>query len=154
MGAFECNIMEDLNTLHEVLANIKESAETIINLNAVVLNKIILEGNDIYNRFRDDIENDDISDDEIDEYFSRAMSDHIADAKRVKHEIDGFIRSMLKHEKHDVDSFMYQVWSGDMYDCEEIDALIELNNDLTKQEKTLDVATIYDAAVKLSKKDT
>ena len=108
--------MDDLTQLQQLLASIKDSADAIINLNAVVLNKIMLEGADIYERFREEINDNDICDDDIDGYFSKAMEQYIDDARKIKREIDCFVKSLLGNGEPSLDSFLYQVWSGDIYD--------------------------------------
>lgn len=141
--------MDDLTHLQQLLASIKESADAIINLNAVVLNKIMLEGAEIYERFREEVNNDDISDDEIDEYFSKAMQLYIDDARKVKREIDEFVKSLLGNGEFNEEGFLYQVWSGDVYDNAKTEALVALNDDLVQQERNLTLDHIFDRATKL-----
>ena len=142
--------MDNLNRLHHLLSTIKENADSIINLNAVVLNKILLEGQSIYDDFREKSSNNDLSDDEIDEFFYKAMTEYIGDARKIKQEINSFVEFILSECKPSVESFLYQVWTGDVYDGNKTDALILLNDDLEKQLSSLTLENIFNLALTLS----
>lgn len=138
--------MDQLSTLHEVLSNIKDAANSIITNSSVVLNQLLLAGDRVYDRYRRETESE-TSDDQIDELFSRVVSERISDAKRVKHEIDTFISNILNKSEQDQDSFLYQVWTGDVYDNERTEALLDLYDDLARQEDEFTVESVIEAAI-------
>lgn len=138
--------MNELTSLHEVLSNIKDAANSIITNSSVILNQLLLEGDEVYDRFRRETESE-TTDDQIDEIFSTVVSAKIADAKRIKHEIDGFIDNILNKRDQDEDTLLYQVWTGDAYDNVKTTALVDLYEDLSLQDESFTLDSVLEDSI-------
>jgi len=76
----------------------------------------------------------------------------IEDAKRVSKEIDKFITNLTSLESSDNSDtpFLNQVWSGDVYDAEEVNGMIALKTDLQTQLNDMNIQKIIRLALEKS----
>lgn len=138
--------MNNLNALQEVLTNLKDITNSIITNSVELFNTILIDTDELYEKFRQKTRPD-ITDDQIDRYFNAVIGEYISDAKTVKGEIDQFVRNMLDSVPQNEETFMYQVWSGDVYDCRKTDALVELYEELAQQENDFTLDVVFGKAV-------
>jgi len=114
--------MEQLKELHLLFKEILDICEQIIT-KVFVLSLEIIDGSENYeNVNKKSVE-------------SRAL-ELIYDAKIVKFEKDNFIKNLIQKEPLNPSSFLSQVWMGDIYGSEGVDALKALLNDLKSQLET------------------
>lgn len=139
--------MDNLNTLVKLLNNIKNNATSIINSSVIMMNKVLVDGGEVYEQFRE--KSSDLTDDQIDQYIAQAITDYIDDSKKVKKEIDAFSKYLVDQDdlEGQQEMFLYQVWTGDVYDNSKTDALNDLNNDLIAQDENFTLETIVDRAM-------
>ncbi len=137
--------MQDLKTLDEVCTKLKEVSSSIINKSLLLINEISIDDSDLYENFRMLINNDNMSDEDIDKCYNNALTDYISDAKKISSELDTFTRFILK--KGSYDGFLLEIWSGDVYDSEGIDGLVEFLEELESQENSLTLETITQNAI-------
>jgi len=140
--------MEDLSRLQEVLSNLKDCSSSIISASLQLFNDILVEGDDIHNRFKKETGKN-LSADEIDKLFDQAIKNYTKDAHTVKKQIDTFAKTLVHGGEPDEDNFLAQVWSGDVYDNTEIDALDDLYDDLCNQESNFTLETIFNKTMEL-----
>lgn len=140
--------MEDLSRLQEVLSNLKDCSSNIISSSLQLLNDILVEGDDIHNRYKRETKKD-LSADDIDQLFGRAIKEYIKDATTVKSQIDSFATTLIQGNDPDENNFLSQVWSGDVYDNTKIDALNDLYDDLCNQESNFTLETIFNKTLEL-----
>lgn len=139
-------LMDKLDALHEVLTNLKDVSNNIINSSVELFNTILIDTDDLYDKFRQRTQSD-LTDNQIDEHFNSSIGAYISDAKSVKREIDQFIRNIIGNKAHDEETFLYQVWSGDVYDAREVDALLQLYEELVEQEEKFTLDVVFEKAV-------
>jgi len=142
--------MDNLTNLHQILYNIEEVSTSIIKKSAKIFNQFLI-NKDRYSSFRKLCDNDELTEDEIDDYYNRAIKNYIDDSKRIKSELNTFVDTILNGKMNELsdDAFLSQVWSGDAYDNDKIQGLVDLYEDLHEQDKNFELSTIETHAFNL-----
>ncbi len=124
--------MEKLNRLVGVVDNLNKICEKIIRKSVPVMKRILNDKEKLIAQFQEQHPN--LDEKNIRKQLQEISLSFIADAKVVKRELDPFINNLLDGEKlSSSEGFFMELWSGDVYECEGIDALEELLKDLENQ---------------------
>lgn len=147
--------MEKLKALTKTLKELKTVASSVVALMFPIMETLGNEGDDIAGEVADETSID--KDVALEELLNLAL-EIVTDAKAVRKEIDAFADAVLKGSKAlrtnaSKFPFMAQVWAGDIYDVNEVDALKQLLKDLEEDKTKANESWLIDAVIARHKKE-
>lgn len=144
--------MNNLKQLTTILDDLKDTSNAILNISIQLMNRILIESEELYNKFREQSLKENLTNDNIDDYLRDAIRDYMEDAKSVKRDMDSFIKGIMSEFQDTPDTnFLYQVWTGDVYDNVKLNGLQELRNDLQSQYENFNLDVIMTKAIEYTK---
>ena len=144
--------MNNLKQLTTLLEDIRSTSNNILNLSVQMMNRILIEGDDIYQKFRDQTQKSKLTNDQIDDYFRDSIRNYMKDAMDVKRDMDVFIKGIMNEFQDTPDTnFLYQVWCGDVYDEDKLNGLKELQRELQEQYQQFNLDVVMTKAIEYTK---
>ncbi len=125
--------MDELSDLTNTLTQINDVCDKIIRKAVPIMKKIITNKDKLIEEIKES--NKDMEDKDIRLKLQQTGLSLVKDAKNVKKEMNKLIHAIVTNWNiEDVDiPFFHDVWYGDTYDCEKLDALKALLTDLNEQ---------------------
>lgn len=144
--------MNNLKQLTAVLDDTKDTSNNILNMSVQLMNRILIESDSLYDKFREKSLKTELTNDVIDDYLRDAIRDYMQDAINVKKDTEVFIKGLMNEFQDTPDSnFLYLVWCGDVYDNDKLNALRELHSDLIDQYQNFNLDVVMDKAIEYTK---